>query len=365
MAAELSQVGECYALPADCSTEEGCRGLADAVAEREPALHILVNNAGATWGAPLEPSTTTPAGTGSSTSTSRASSTSPSSCCPPLRAAATADDPARVINIGSIDGIHVPMLETYSLLVVEGGGAPADPPPRPAAWRRTVTVNAVAPGPFESKMMAATLAAFGDQIAGFGADEAHRPARRHGRRRHLPRVARPAPTSPARSSPSTAASPRPSEPHDATTRHESDPGGDGRAPARRRGRRRGADAPQEPRASPSAGCGCSRGARSRPDDGDVDADGEAVVARNAAVREAAEETGLVLAPTTWCPSPTGSRRARRRSGSPRGSSSPRCRRARPTWSSTAARSVTTCGRHPPPRSPATPPARSSWSHRRG
>jgi NAD(P)-dependent dehydrogenase (short-subunit alcohol dehydrogenase family) len=48
VAAELSQVGECHALPADCSTEDGCRGLADDLAEREPMLHVLVNNAGAT-----------------------------------------------------------------------------------------------------------------------------------------------------------------------------------------------------------------------------------------------------------------------------------------------------------------------------
>ena len=58
----------------------------------------------------------------------------------------------------------------------------------------TITVNAVAPGPFESKMMAATLEAFGDQIAASRPAEAHRPARRHGRRRHLPGLAGPAPT---------------------------------------------------------------------------------------------------------------------------------------------------------------------------
>ena len=49
-----------------------------------------------------------------------------------------------------------------------------------------VTVNAIAPGPFESKMMAATLEAFGEQIAVQRPAEAHRPARRHGWSRHLP-----------------------------------------------------------------------------------------------------------------------------------------------------------------------------------
>src|SRR5881296_742243 len=52
-AGELSRDGDCVALPADLSTEEGCRGLAVAVGDREHRLHVLVNNAGATWGAPL------------------------------------------------------------------------------------------------------------------------------------------------------------------------------------------------------------------------------------------------------------------------------------------------------------------------
>ena len=53
VAAELSRSGTCLSLPADCSTEVGARGLADALARQETALHILVNNAGANWGAPL------------------------------------------------------------------------------------------------------------------------------------------------------------------------------------------------------------------------------------------------------------------------------------------------------------------------
>jgi len=54
VAEELSAVGECRALPADLSTEAGCRRLAAEVGEREGRVHVLVNNAGATWGAPLE-----------------------------------------------------------------------------------------------------------------------------------------------------------------------------------------------------------------------------------------------------------------------------------------------------------------------
>ena len=83
---------------------------------------------------------------------------------PLLEARATADQPSRVINIGSIDGIHVPALETYSY---GASKAAVHHLTRHLARRLapTITVNAVAPGPFPSKMMAATLDAFGDQIA--------------------------------------------------------------------------------------------------------------------------------------------------------------------------------------------------------
>jgi NAD(P)-dependent dehydrogenase (short-subunit alcohol dehydrogenase family) len=83
---------------------------------------------------------------------------------PLLQAAGTEDDPARVVNIGSIDGIHVPLMETYSY---SASKAAVHQLTRHLAKQLAprVTVNAIAPGPFESKMMAATLSAFGDQIA--------------------------------------------------------------------------------------------------------------------------------------------------------------------------------------------------------
>ena len=83
---------------------------------------------------------------------------------PLLRAASSPEDPARVINIGSIDGIHVPVLETYSY---SSSKAAVHQLTRHLAKRLapSITVNAIAPGPFESKMMAATLEAFGEQIA--------------------------------------------------------------------------------------------------------------------------------------------------------------------------------------------------------
>src|SRR5207244_4932703 len=52
-AAELSKSGECVSVPADLSTPEGLEHLASEVAAREPKLHVLVNNAGTAWGAPI------------------------------------------------------------------------------------------------------------------------------------------------------------------------------------------------------------------------------------------------------------------------------------------------------------------------
>jgi NAD(P)-dependent dehydrogenase (short-subunit alcohol dehydrogenase family) len=163
VAAELSKIGECVALPADLSTEGACRDLAAAIAERETGLDILVNNAGATWGAPLAEF--------DEAAWERVLSLNVKGVfhltkflVPLLQAAGTQDDPARVINIGSIDGLRVPVLDTYSY---SASKAAVHMLTRHLAKQLapTVTVNVIAPGPFESKMMAATLAAFGEQIA--------------------------------------------------------------------------------------------------------------------------------------------------------------------------------------------------------
>jgi NAD(P)-dependent dehydrogenase (short-subunit alcohol dehydrogenase family) len=163
VAAELSTIGTCISLPADLSTEEGCKGLADELAKRIDRLDILVNNAGATWGAPLADT--------DEAACERVLSVNVKGVfhltrflTPLLQAAGTADAPARISNIGSIDGIHVPLMETFSY---SASKAAVHQLTRHLAKRLapTVTVNAIAPGPFESKMMAATLDAFGEQIA--------------------------------------------------------------------------------------------------------------------------------------------------------------------------------------------------------
>jgi NAD(P)-dependent dehydrogenase (short-subunit alcohol dehydrogenase family) len=162
VAAELSEQGVCISVPADLSTEAGCRGLADEMGRRVEKLDVLVNNAGNTWGAPLEEFGDAAWDRVLSLNVKGVFHTT-KFLLPLLEAAVAEDDPARVINIGSIDGIQVPILETYSY---SASKAAVHQLTRHLARKLAprITVNAIAPGPFPSKMMAATLEAFETQI---------------------------------------------------------------------------------------------------------------------------------------------------------------------------------------------------------
>jgi NAD(P)-dependent dehydrogenase (short-subunit alcohol dehydrogenase family) len=148
-AAELG----CVAVPADLSTAEGRDSLVEAVGG---PLDVLVNNAGATWGAPLDDY--------------------PESAfdklwninvkgifyltrqfLPQLRSAASADNPARVINVGSIDGIRVPATENYAYSASKSAVHMLTRHLAKQLAPEHITVNAIAPGPFDSKMMAFAL----------------------------------------------------------------------------------------------------------------------------------------------------------------------------------------------------------------
>jgi NAD(P)-dependent dehydrogenase (short-subunit alcohol dehydrogenase family) len=156
-AGELARLGECEAIAADIADPEGARGLAAQVREHfGDALHVLVNNAGATWGAPLEDF---PEGGWEKVLRTNVEGVFDltAALLPALRAAASAADPARVINVGSIDGLRTPIVENYSY---SASKAAVHMLTRHLAKRlaaEQITVNAIAPGPFESKMMAFIL----------------------------------------------------------------------------------------------------------------------------------------------------------------------------------------------------------------
>jgi NAD(P)-dependent dehydrogenase (short-subunit alcohol dehydrogenase family) len=170
----LSEFGDVRAIPADLSRHDECQRLADLVRADSERLDILVNNAGAMWREPLE---TFPDEAWDAVVDLNLKSPFwlVQALLPALREAGTADDPARIINIGSIAAIHVAVSPNYSYASSKAGLHQLTRVLARELGPQHVTVNAVAPGPFPSQMMASTLEAIGDTIT------AKAPLRRLGR----------------------------------------------------------------------------------------------------------------------------------------------------------------------------------------
>ena len=164
LAEELSAHGTCISLPFDLGGMSGIEGLAAAIAEREPKLDVLVNNAGATWGAPIDEY---PEDGWDKTMDLNTKSIFflTQKLLPQLRAAATHEQPSRVINIASVNGIRPLAMENYAYSTSKAGCIMLTRHMAKRLAPEHILVNAIAPGPFESHMMAATLARAGDAIA--------------------------------------------------------------------------------------------------------------------------------------------------------------------------------------------------------
>jgi len=163
--AELGAAGDCRAIEADLSSEAGCNALGDALERLEPALDVLVNNAGANWGAPFAEYPESAWDRVLDVNVKAVFSLT-RRLVPMLARAAGDDDPARVINVGSVDGIHVPALQTWAYGASKAAVHHLTRMLARELAPRRITVNAVAPGPFPSRMMRATLERLGDAVAG-------------------------------------------------------------------------------------------------------------------------------------------------------------------------------------------------------
>lgn len=153
--------GTCVSLPADLSGLEGIQSLATALADREDRLDILVNNAGVSWGAPLDEFPelgwdkvfdTNVKGVFFMTQ----------QVLPLLEAAGTAEDPSRVINIGSIDGIRTPVFDTHSYGPSKAAVHALTRQMAAKLIKRHIVVNAIAPGPFPTWMLSTGVGTGGD-----------------------------------------------------------------------------------------------------------------------------------------------------------------------------------------------------------
>lgn len=162
-AAELSVSGVCIALPADISTTAGRNLFVEAIKQRESKIDILVNNAGAAWGASFEDYPD--AGYDKVMDINvRAVFMLTRDLLPLLTKDASTENPSRVINIGSIDGLRVSSMDNFAYGASKAAVHFLTRNLAVRLARKGLTFNAIAPGPFESKMMAHTLAQFQDRI---------------------------------------------------------------------------------------------------------------------------------------------------------------------------------------------------------
>ena len=152
--------GECVSMPADLSNLEGINGLADKIAQ-EGNLDILVNNAGASWGEPIDEY--------SEQGWDKVMETNvkgvfflTQKLLPLLRKSGTSEDPSRVINIGSIDGIKTGLFDAFSYGPSKAALHHLTRVLAASLVKENIIVNAIAPGPFPTWMLSTGVGGGGD-----------------------------------------------------------------------------------------------------------------------------------------------------------------------------------------------------------
>ena len=157
-AKELSQKynQECIPIPCDLSSNEGIEEFTNTIMQKEDGIDFLVNNAGAAWAEPYE--------TFSEQGWDKVMNLNVKSMFfitqkikPLLTKRASVDDPSRVINIGSIDGLNVPALETFSYSASKAAVHHLTRVMAAKLVKENILVNAIAPGPYPSSMLGAAV----------------------------------------------------------------------------------------------------------------------------------------------------------------------------------------------------------------
>lgn len=182
LAKELSRSGECISIPADISRMDEIDRLGREIQQRESRLDILVNNAGASWGADFA---TFPESGWDKVMDLNAKSPffMTQRVFELLEAAGSEEDYARVINIGSIEGMRTSHLEAYSYAASKAAILHLTRMMAKYLANKHITVNAIAPGYFPSKMTDAIPEEESEVIEG------HTPMRRWGRPEDMAGVA--------------------------------------------------------------------------------------------------------------------------------------------------------------------------------
>jgi NAD(P)-dependent dehydrogenase (short-subunit alcohol dehydrogenase family) len=151
VAERLSATGTCVGLAADLGDPDGPRQLAELIRDAETKLDLLINNAGASEDSAIEG-----AAVGDWDSVMSVNLRAPfflvQQLLPLLRAGATREDPARIINIGSIGGLHIPNWEAHSYGASKAALHHLTRSLTKRLGRENIIVNAIAPGPFPSRL---------------------------------------------------------------------------------------------------------------------------------------------------------------------------------------------------------------------
>ena len=159
----LSKFGECISIPADLTNSNEIKKVKSKVESETNTLNILVNNAGAVWAADFDNFPENGWDKVMDTNV-KAMFFLTQQFIKLLEENGTNEDPSRIINIGSIDGLGIPRAETYSYPASKAAVHHLTRVMANRLAERNINVNAIAPGPFESQMMKSTLKSFSEEI---------------------------------------------------------------------------------------------------------------------------------------------------------------------------------------------------------